>query len=90
MQNENKAEKECVNLFEFDVSLHRVAFSFNFSAKIYIYMNTTHVTSTERTDFILYTYTHAHAYTYRIYARQWYNQKFQIISRINLRFCIVC
>ena len=29
MQNGNKAENECVNLFEFDVSLHREVFSFS-------------------------------------------------------------
>lgn len=40
MQNGNKAENECVNLFEFDVSLHRGAF--HLVARLeYVFMCTT-------------------------------------------------
>lgn len=60
MQNGNKAKNECVNLFEFDVSVHRGVFILLLGWGIIFIFEHDHVTSTNCTDYYIYAHTHTH------------------------------
>lgn len=64
MQNGNKAENECVNLFEFDVSLHRGVFIQFLGWCIIFIFEHDHVTSTNCTGYYaIYTRARTHTHT---------------------------